>query len=39
MYLLKHIEQLYGQLPHSLMDHNLVTDEGRLEYIAELPGV
>jgi hypothetical protein len=38
MYLLKHIEQLYGQLPHSLMDHNLVTDEGRLEYIAELPG-
>ena len=38
MYLLKHIEQLDGQLPHSLMDHNLVTDEGRLEYIAELPG-
>jgi len=38
MYLLKHIEQLYGQLPHSLMDHNLVTDEGRLEYIADLPG-
>jgi hypothetical protein len=38
MYLLKHIEQLYGQLPDSLMDHNLVTDEGRLEYIAELPG-
>jgi hypothetical protein len=38
MYLLKHIEQLDGQLPQSLMDHNLVTDEGRLEYIAELPG-
>jgi len=38
MYLLKHIEQLYGQLPQSLMDHNLVTDEGRLEYIADLPG-
>ncbi|MBF0451446.1 MAG: AAA family ATPase, partial [Candidatus Magnetomorum sp.] len=38
MYLLKHIEQLYGQLPTSLMDHNLVTDEGRLEYIADLPG-
>ena len=38
MYLLKHIEQLYGQLPNSLMDHNLVTDEGRLEYIADLPG-
>jgi hypothetical protein len=38
MYLLKHMEQLYGQLPRSLMDHNLVTDEGRLEYIAELPG-
>jgi len=38
MYLFKHIEQLDGQLPHSLMDHNLVTDEGRLEYIAELPG-
>jgi hypothetical protein len=38
MYLLKHIEQLDGQLPLSLMDHNLVTDEGRLEFIAELPG-
>ena len=38
MYLLKHIEQLYGQVPNSLMDHNLVTDEGHLEYIAELPG-
>ncbi|KPA16447.1 hypothetical protein MHK_003359 [Candidatus Magnetomorum sp. HK-1] len=38
MYLLKHIEQLYGQLPNSLMDHNLVTDEGRLEYISNLPG-
>jgi len=38
MYLLKHIEQLYGQLPESLIDHNLVTDEGRLEYISDLPG-
>jgi len=38
MYLLKHIEQLDGLLPLSLMDHNLVTDEGRLEFIAELPG-
>ena len=38
MYLFKHIEQLYGKLPLSLMDHNLVTDEGRLEFIAELPG-
>ncbi|KPA17943.1 hypothetical protein MHK_001837 [Candidatus Magnetomorum sp. HK-1] len=38
MYLFKHIEQLYGQLPLSLMDHNLVTDEGCLEFIAELPG-
>jgi hypothetical protein len=37
MYLLKHMEQLYGQLPISLMDHNLITDEGRLEYIADLP--
>ncbi|KPA14398.1 AAA-ATPase-like protein, partial [Candidatus Magnetomorum sp. HK-1] len=26
------------QLPESLMDHNLVADEGRLEYIADLPG-
>jgi hypothetical protein len=38
MYLLKQMEQLDGQLPTSLMDHNLVTDEGRLEYIANLPG-
>jgi hypothetical protein len=38
MYLLKHLEQLYGQLPKSLMDHNLVTDENRLEFIANLPG-
>ena len=38
MYLFKHIEQLDGQLPSSLMDHNLVTDEGRLEYIANLSG-
>jgi len=38
MYLLKNLEQLYGQLPISLMDHNLVTDESRLEFIADLPG-
>ncbi|ETR66750.1 MAG: AAA-ATPase-like protein, partial [Candidatus Magnetoglobus multicellularis str. Araruama] len=38
MYLLKHIEQLEGNLPLSLMDHNLVTDEKRLEFIADLPG-
>jgi hypothetical protein len=38
MYLLKHIEQLEGNLPLSLMDHNLVTDESRLEFIAGLPG-
>jgi len=38
MYLLKQLEQLYGELPESLIDHNLVTDEGRLEYISDLPG-
>ena len=38
MYLLKHIEQLEGRLPRSLMDHNLVTDDSRLEFIADLPG-
>jgi len=38
MYLLKHIEQLEGKLPISLMDHNLETDESRLEFIADLPG-
>ena len=38
MYLFKQLEQLYGQLPESLIDFNLIPDQGRLEYIANLPG-
>ena len=38
MYLFKQLEQLYGQLPKSLLDHNLLADTGRIEYIAHLPG-
>ena len=38
MYLFKQLEQLYGQLPKTLLDHNLLADTGRIEYIANLPG-
>jgi len=38
MYLFKQLEQLYGQLPESLIDFNLIPDRGRLEYIGSLPG-
>jgi hypothetical protein len=38
MYLFKQLEQLYGQLPQTLLDHNLLADTGRIEYIANLPG-
>ncbi|ETR67540.1 MAG: AAA-ATPase-like protein [Candidatus Magnetoglobus multicellularis str. Araruama] len=38
MYLFKQLEQLYGQLPKTLLDHNLLADSGRIEYIANLPG-
>ncbi|ETR66317.1 MAG: AAA-ATPase-like protein [Candidatus Magnetoglobus multicellularis str. Araruama] len=38
MYLFKQLEQLDGQLPKTLLDHNLLADEGRIEYIANLPG-
>jgi hypothetical protein len=38
MYLFKQLEQLYGQLPKTLLDHNLLVDTGRIEYIASLPG-
>ncbi|KPA18014.1 AAA-ATPase [Candidatus Magnetomorum sp. HK-1] len=37
MYLFKQLEQLYGQLPESLIDFNLIPDRARLEYIANLP--
>ncbi len=38
MFLLRQIREYDGQLPDSIMDTNLVTDEGRLEFIADLPG-
>jgi len=38
MYLFKQLELLYGQLPESLIDFNVIPDRGRLEYIANLPG-
>jgi hypothetical protein len=38
MYLFKQLEQLDGQLPKTLLDHNLLADTGRIEYIANLPG-
>jgi len=38
LYLFKQLEQLDGQLPKSLLDHNLLTDEGRIKHIASLPG-
>jgi len=38
MYIFKQLEQLYGQLPETLIDFNLMPDRGRLEYIAGLPG-
>jgi hypothetical protein len=38
MYLFKQLEQLDGQLPQTLLDHNLLADTGRIEYIANLPG-
>jgi hypothetical protein len=38
MYLFKQLEQLYGQFPKSLLDHNLLADEGRIKHIASLPG-
>jgi hypothetical protein len=38
MYLFKQLEQLDGQLPKTLLDHNLLADGGRIEYIANLPG-
>ncbi|MCP4106929.1 MAG: AAA family ATPase [Desulfobacteraceae bacterium] len=38
MFLLRQITEHDGQLPDSLIDANLVADEGRLEFIADLPG-
>ncbi len=38
MYLLKQITEYDGQLPRSVMDANLAADEGRLEFISDLPG-
>jgi hypothetical protein len=38
MYLFKQLEQLYCQLPKTLLDYNLLADGGRIEYIANLPG-
>jgi len=38
MYLLQQITEFDGDLPNSVMDVNLAADEGRLEFIAELPG-
>ncbi|KPA13103.1 hypothetical protein MHK_006704 [Candidatus Magnetomorum sp. HK-1] len=37
-FLLRQIREHDGQLPRSIMDTNLLTDEGRLEFIADLPG-
>ncbi|MCP4111779.1 MAG: AAA family ATPase, partial [Desulfobacteraceae bacterium] len=37
MYLLKQITEFDGDLPDSIMDANLAADEGRLEFIADLP--
>jgi len=38
LYLFKQLEQLYCQLPKTLLDYNLLADGGRIEYIANLPG-
>ncbi len=37
MYLLKLVTEFDGDLPKSVMDPNLAADEGRLEFIADLP--
>ena len=36
MYLLRQIEQFFGKLPENLIDHNLVADKSRLEFIADM---
>jgi len=38
MYLLQQITAYDGEFPRSIMDPNLAADEGRLEFISDLPG-